>query len=110
MINTSKKRGRELVAEALKLHHEAYEKLREADKLWDQVGVTLCTAAFGKETYIHVFSGINKLSELFDEPLSHKDSFGRTDPARATVKLPSGETCFSIGEPITPVATEYVFK
>ena len=108
--STSNERKKEWVAEALRLHHEAYAKLREADKLWDKVGVTLCTAAFGNEKYIHVFSGINKLSELFDKPLSHEDNFGRVDPARAIVKLPSGETCFSIGEPTTPVVTEYVFR
>ena len=111
MINsTSKKRERAWVAEALKLHHEACEKEREAEKYWNKVGVTTCNTSYGFGPYIHVFSGINKLSELFDRPLLHEDNCGKPDPSRAVVTLPSGERCFSIGDPITPVATEYVFK
>lgn len=111
MINsTSNERKKEWVAEALKLHREACEKIREAEKYWYKVGVTTCTSCYGSEECIHVFSGINNLSELFDEPLLHEDNCGKPDPSRAVVTLPSGERCFSIGEPTTPVVTEYVFK
>ena len=107
--NTSNERKKEWVAEALKLHHEACEKMREAEKYWNKVGVETCTLNYVFEPQIHVFRGINNLSELFDRPLLHEDNFGGPDPSRAVVKLPSGERCFSIGEP-THVATEYVFR
>ena len=111
MINsTSDERKKEWVAEALKLHREACEKIREAEKYWNKAGVETCTSCYGYEKCIHVFSGINNLSELFDEPILHEDNSGKPDPSRAVVMLPSGERCFSIGEPIIPVGTGYVFK
>lgn len=108
--STSNKRKKEWVAEALKLHHEAYEKMREAEKYWNKVGVKTCDPSYVFEPYIHVFSGINNLSELFDRPILHEDNSGKPDPSRAVVMLPSGERCFSIGEPITPVVKAYVFR
>lgn len=100
-----------IVAEALRLHHEAYAKLREAEKLWNTVGVSTCTTTYGSESEIHIYRGIKKLSEIFGKEMEPETMYdGTKDYSRAVVKLPSGEKCFAIGSPVAPLEGGYEFK
>lgn len=99
-----------IVAEALRLHHEAYEKHKEAEELWNKVGITTCTSTYGFESEIHIFRGIKKLAEILGtetEPATSYD--GEKDYSKAVLTLPSGVKCFELGTPIMPNEA-YEFK
>lgn len=98
----------EYVERALRYRHAAFKQLEESEKYWKKAGIRTCTLSMSDESEVHVFSGIKKLAKLFNAKITpQEDYFGNIDYSRGVITLPSGETCFSIGE---PKKSRFVFR